>query len=66
MATHDCSPNADCSNVMGSFHCNCKSGYSGDGKTCQGTCGPVYQVLQNVAFIKQILQISITHCTYVI
>ena len=43
MATHDCSPNADCSNVMGSFHCNCKSGYSGDGKTCQGTCGPVFK-----------------------
>ena len=38
MATQYCSSYADCSNVMGSFQCTCKSGFAGDGKTCQGTC----------------------------
>ena len=38
MVTHDCSSYADCSNVMGSFQCTCKSGFTGDGRACEGTC----------------------------
>ena len=38
MVTHDCSSYADCSNVMGSFQCICKSGFTGDGRACEGTC----------------------------
>ena len=34
--THDCSSDGDCSNVMGSYQCACKPGFTGDGKTCQG------------------------------
>ena len=31
-----CDSNAICSNTRGSYICTCKSGYTGDGKTCQG------------------------------
>ena len=34
--THDCSSNADCDNLLGSFQCACKPGFTGDGKTCEG------------------------------
>ena len=33
--THDCDSNAFCSNKHGTFECHCRSGYTGDGKTCQ-------------------------------
>ena len=35
-----CGANADCHNTDGSYICNCKAGYSGDGKTCSraGKC----------------------------
>ncbi|XP_067056243.1 uncharacterized protein [Acropora muricata] len=29
-----CGANADCQNTDGSYICNCKAGYTGDGKTC--------------------------------
>ena len=32
----NCSPNAACTNTMGSFECECLSGFSGDGMTCEG------------------------------
>ena len=31
-----CSPNANCTNNVGSFTCQCKNGFSGDGFTCNG------------------------------
>lgn len=35
---HQCKPNADCVNVDGSYQCNCKPGYTGDGLiSCGGT-----------------------------
>ena len=34
---HNCHVNADCTNTQGSYRCNCKSGYFGDGRrTCNG------------------------------
>lgn len=32
----NCSVNAVCENVMGTFQCTCKDGYKGDGVTCSG------------------------------
>ncbi|XP_057298171.1 SCO-spondin-like isoform X3 [Hydractinia symbiolongicarpus] len=32
--THDCSPNANCADTIGSFSCTCKPFYAGDGRTC--------------------------------
>ena len=31
-----CDVNANCTNIQGSYFCTCKTGFSGDGKTCQG------------------------------
>ena len=31
-----CSPNATCTNNVGSFSCSCNTGYSGNGFTCTG------------------------------
>ena len=42
MASHDYSPDADCSNSVGSFQCACRTGYTGDGKTCQGKSSLVH------------------------
>lgn len=35
--THDCSPNGECTNLDGSFSCECQPGFTGDGKTCAGS-----------------------------
>ena len=33
-----CHAFADCENTNGSYTCTCRSGYSGDGLQCEGTC----------------------------
>merc|ERR1712002_496709 len=43
----DCHNNAVCTDTDGSFTCACKSGYSGDGKTC--TKKPVEYVVVTAA-----------------
>ena len=32
-----CDVYATCTNLVGSFECNCNAGFSGDGYTCFGT-----------------------------
>ena len=32
-----CSPLAECKNTLGSYKCECLTGYHGDGKSCTGT-----------------------------
>ena len=34
---HSCGVNAVCTNTVGSYACACKAGYTGDGRTCNGT-----------------------------
>ncbi len=34
--SHTCDENANCTNTDGSFKCQCKIGFSGDGDTCTG------------------------------
>ena len=34
---NDCDDSATCHNLIGSYNCSCKKGYSGDGFKCQGT-----------------------------
>ena len=32
--THSCHPDSDCTNTMGSYDCECKDGFTGDGLIC--------------------------------
>ena len=42
---HPCDVNARCSNTQGSYRCDCCTGYSGDGNTCEGNSPkPKYSV----------------------
>ena len=34
--SNDCHEHATCTNTDGGFTCACKSGFTGDGKTCTG------------------------------
>ena len=34
--SHTCSPHATCSNQIGSFSCDCKDGFDGNGTYCEG------------------------------
>ena len=36
LGTHDCSPNADCIDTTENYTCICRSGFTGDGRTCTG------------------------------
>ena len=54
--TQPCDSNADCTNTVGSYSCQCRSGYTGDGNTCTGRfilqiiireCNRLFCVLSN-------------------
>ena len=49
--THDCSSKADCSNLLGSFQCACRPGFTGDGKTCQGRLGNTLMLINESHFL---------------
>jgi len=36
LGTHNCDIHAICTNTIGSYTCECKTGYSGNGFTCYG------------------------------
>jgi hypothetical protein len=36
LGIHTCDVNANCKNNVGSYQCQCYTGFSGDGSTCTG------------------------------
>ena len=36
VGTHDCSKNADCIDLLDGYDCQCRTGFSGNGRTCRG------------------------------
>ena len=43
--SHNCHPDANCTNTKGSFYCTCLTGYFGNGVICQGTfCRGIFQL----------------------
>ena len=46
-----CDANADCKNTFGSYRCSCKTGFTGDGKTCNGKRVAEWLSVQDIAFI---------------
>ena len=43
---HNCDENAICTNTVGSFSCDCRSPYLGDGLTC--LCKLLYEYTKNI------------------
>ena len=59
-----CHNQAICANIIGSFTCTCKAGYSGDGFICDGkkkTFGPKKK--ENIYFLFSLLRIDIDECS---
>ena len=43
--SHDCHQNAACINTPGQFNCSCQSGFSGNGRQCQGIILTYFQLI---------------------
>ena len=57
-AENDCSANALCDNLHGSYNCTCKEGYYGDGKNCTGKASSVF--IFSVPFVRRVSFETIT------
>ena len=53
LQTDDCSANSVCTNVDGSFNCECQPGFTGDGETCNG------RLIKNRSLIQHTLKTSL-------
>ena len=51
-----CDVNADCKNTFGSYRCSCKTGFTGDGKTCTGKRVAERLSVQDITFKKKSFQ----------
>ena len=52
---HDCHPDANCLNKIGSYNCTCHSGYSGNGTICTGVLSIILKKKQDVTLSSNIL-----------
>ena len=47
LVAHGCGENAKCVNDIGSYNCDCKAGFFGDGEICEGKRHKSLQVVLN-------------------
>lgn len=55
--THNCSENATCTDTAGSFVCECKAGFTGNGTYCQGKANAVTCSSEDSIAISDAMQI---------
>ena len=60
--TDNCDINAECTNTVGSFECDCNDGYAGTGVTCTGIYlvtinkkQPVCNIVKRIAWLHYII-----------
>ena len=61
-----CPVGADCINTDGSYLCQCRSGYSGDGYTCTGRYFPIIIIIINKVLIKVTFNKVIAGTLYIV
>ena len=63
--TNDCHQNANCTNTIGSYICTCNTGYSGDGKLCEGRNHNLMEEISRSShlFLQIWMSVRIVHST---
>ena len=65
--SHNCSENANCTNIEGSFNCSCKPGYIGNGNNCSGWflafLSRIPLVLRLLGF--STIRVNVQQCTFI-
>ena len=51
----NCDDNAECTNTLGGFICNCTAGYTGTGQMCSGESKLVYSVSNSIRITVELL-----------
>ena len=65
--SHNCSENANCTNIEGSFNCSCKPGYIGNGHNCSGW---FLEFLSRFPLVLRLLgfstiRVNVQQCTFI-
>lgn len=64
-AISNCDENADCKNTIGSYKCQCKTGFQGNGIICKGNNNYFYALIFSDIIILQILMNVLLDCMIV-
>ena len=59
----NCDPNANCTNIPGSFRCTCNEGYTGNGITCDGTYVHVCTTMQCIYNVEPLVEPLTFNCS---